>query len=116
MMSGFQLWHVLQSGRSAEQSVRRRRPPTVTPKEASTLKSGDCVTTVHEEETITKHTTSDVSGIYTGVTMADEYLSCCERIQFVVSPFASNHLITNSFYNIHRVIFKLLLPKLLKLW
>ena len=73
-------------------------------KEASTVKSGDCVTTVQGEEAITKHTTSYGSGIYTVVTMADEYLVVNG---VVVSPFASNHLVTNSFYNIHRVIFKL---------
>ena len=59
--------------------------------------------TTKGEDIISDIKTVDSFGIYTVVTASDEYLVVND---IVVSPFASNHMVANNFYNIHRVIYK----------
>ena len=72
-------------------------------KESGSLKVGDCVATINGDEVITTHTTLHGRGIYTVVTASDQNLVVNG---IIASPFASNHLVANSFYNIHRAVYK----------
>ena len=72
-------------------------------KEANSLRVNDCVSTIDGEEIITDKTSMLGNGIYTVVTAADEYLVVNGVL---VSPFASNHMVANAFYNIHRAIYE----------
>jgi len=72
-------------------------------KVASSLKPTDCLMTIAGEEVITTVTSSVSTGVYTVVTAADGLLVVNGVI---ASPFASNHLIANALYNVHRALYK----------
>jgi len=69
--------------------------------QAGSLKTGDCVQTVSGSETIASVTTVAAEGIYTVVTKHDGLLIVNG---IIASPFAVNHLVANSFYNIVRFV------------
>ena len=69
---------------------------------ANDLKINDCIQTVSGEEVISTVATSHGQGVYTVVTKEDGLLVVNG---VVASPFAVNHVMTNSFYNIHRLLF-----------
>jgi len=73
-------------------------------KEASTLDIGNCLVTVQGEEIITSVISSVSTGISTVVTMDDDKLLVVNGV--IASPFASNHLVANAFYNIHRALYQ----------
>ena len=69
---------------------------------AGSLKSGECVHTVSGTEMIESVTSVIAEGIYTVVTKHDGLLIVNG---IVASPFAVNHLVANSFYNIVRFVY-----------
>jgi hypothetical protein len=69
---------------------------------AGSLKVGECVQTVSGSEMIASVTTVVAEGIYTVVTKHDGLLIVNG---IVASPFAVNHLVANSFYNIVRFVY-----------
>ena len=75
---------------------------TLSLKESGSLKIGECVATLKGEESIIASVTSYGKGIYTVVTVSDDYLVVNG---IIASPFSSNHLVANSFYSIHRAIY-----------
>ena len=70
---------------------------------ADEIKINDCVKTVDGEEAIATVTAAPGQGIYTVVTKLDGLLVVNG---IVASPFASNHLVANTFYNIYRALHK----------
>ena len=78
--------------------------------QADKLKANDCVRTTKGEEIVTATSTAPGRGIYTVVTKLDALLVVNGVI---ASSFASNHLVANSFYNIHRILYNLT-PSLVK--
>ena len=66
---------------------------------------GSCVQTTSGEESIITISVAAGRGIYTVVTKADGLLVVNG---VMASPFASNHLVANSFYNIHRMVSNLI--------
>ena len=70
---------------------------------ANDLKINDCIQTVSGEEVISTVATSHGQGVYTVVTKEDGLLVVNG---VVASPFAVNHVMTNSFYNIHLLLYK----------
>ena len=71
---------------------------------ADSLNINDCLLTTSGEDVITAITFVKGHGVYTVVTK-DGALIVVNGI--VASPFAVNHLLADSFYNIHRFLFKL---------
>ena len=72
--------------------------------QAGSLKAGMCVETVSGSEMVASVNTVVSSGIYTVVTKHDGLLIVNG---IVASPFAVNHLIANSFYNIVRTLYSM---------
>jgi len=72
--------------------------------QAGSLKVGECVQTVSGAEVISSVNTITAQGIYTVVTKHDGLLIVNG---IVASPFAVNHLVANSFYNILRSVYGL---------
>ena len=70
--------------------------------QAGSLKIGECVQTVSGAETVSAITSVISEGIYTVVTKHDGLLIVNG---IVASPFAVNHLVANSFYNIVRFVY-----------
>lgn len=73
--------------------------------QAGSLKAGECVQTVSGAEAIASISTVESEGIYTVVTKHDGLLIVNG---VVASPFAVNHLVTNSFYNIVRLMYRVM--------
>jgi len=69
--------------------------------QVGSLKIGECVQTVSGEEVVSFVSVVIGEGIYTVVPMKDALLVVNGVI---ASPFAVNHLLANSFYNIHRFV------------
>jgi hypothetical protein len=74
-------------------------------KQADTLEIGMCVQTVSAVEIVVSIERVSGDGIYTLITL-DGGLIVVNDI--VASPFAVNHQVVDSFYNIHRVIYRLI--------
>lgn len=70
--------------------------------QAGSLKVDECVQTVSGIEAVASVTTVAAEGIYTVITKYDGLLIVNG---VVASPFALNHLVTNSFYNIVRFVY-----------
>ena len=70
--------------------------------QAGSLKAGECVQTVSGVEVIASVKSVVSQGIYTIVTKHDGLLIVNG---IVASPFAVNHLVANSFYNILRLVY-----------
>ena len=72
---------------------------------AGSLRDGDCLQTVSGSEVVSATITSESQGVHTVVTASSDDLLVVNGI--VASPFAANHLVANSFYNIHRALHKI---------
>lgn len=72
--------------------------------QAGSLTSGQCVQTISGLEPVIAVTNVASEGIYTVVTKHDGLLIVNG---IVVSPFAVNHLVTNAFYNIMRLVYSI---------
>lgn len=71
--------------------------------EANSLKVGDCLATVDNKEVIVDVSLVSDFGIYTIVTMSNDFIV----VNGVwTSPFSSNHYVPNAFYFFHRMIYK----------
>jgi hypothetical protein len=70
-------------------------------KKKNSLKTGNCVQTTIGEEIISALSTTPGRGVYTVVTKSDGLLVING---VMASPFASNHVMANSFYSIHRML------------
>ena len=68
---------------------------------ASNVRVGDCIMTVSGEETVSAVEAVQGEGLYTIVTKA-EYLVVNG---IIVSPFGTNHMAANFYYNIHRFLY-----------
>jgi Hint module len=68
---------------------------------ASNVRVGDCIMTVSGEQTVSAVETVKGEGLYTIVTTA-EYLVVND---ILVSPFGTNHMAANLYYNIHRFLY-----------
>jgi len=69
--------------------------------QASSVRVGECVHTVTGEEAVVSNVQVAGKGVYTIVTNED--LVVVNNI--VASPFAVNHVVANSFYNLHRAVY-----------
>lgn len=70
---------------------------------ASSLKTGDFVSTVSGTESIVAITPVIGRGIFTAVT-TNEYIVVNG---FVASPFGTNHKVAHAFYSVHRALYRL---------
>lgn len=71
--------------------------------EAKTVVSGHCVLTVDGQEVVSSNQdTGSQDGLYTVVT-EDDFVVVNG---FVASPFSTNHVVANAFYNVHRMAFQ----------
>jgi Hint module len=68
---------------------------------ASKVRVGDCIMTVSGEEAVSAVETVKGEGLYTIVTTA-EYLVVND---ILVSPFGTNHMAANLYYNTHRFLY-----------
>ncbi len=84
---------------------------------AASVKIGQCLLTVAGAEAVVQsRIVHSSSGLYTLVTL-DGDLVVVNGI--IASPFALNHVVVDSFYNIHRLLYRyswLLLPRRLLQW
>lgn len=69
---------------------------------ASDVAIGGCLSTVNGLEVVTEVSRSSARGIYTVVTAHKDGLIVVDGV--VSSSFAINHMIPNTFYNIHRAV------------
>lgn len=74
---------------------------TLSLKFASKVSVGDCINTISGQEKVSIVQSVRGQGLYTIVTN-EEYLVVNG---IIVSPFGSNHLIANLYYNIHRFVY-----------
>jgi hypothetical protein len=74
---------------------------TLSLKYASKVSVGDCINTISGQEKVSMVQSVRGQGLYTIVTN-DEYLVVNG---IIVSPFGSNHLMANLYYNIHRFVY-----------
>jgi Hint module len=68
---------------------------------ASNVRVGDCIMTVSGEDTVSAVEAVQGEGLYTIITTA-EYLVVNG---IIVSPFGTNHMAANIYYNIHRFLY-----------
>ena len=68
---------------------------------ASSVNLGDCVMTVSGKDTVSTVETVQGKGLYTIVTK-EEYVVVNG---IIASPFATNHMLANLFYNLHRFVY-----------
>lgn len=78
--------------------------------QVGSLKVGECVQTISGAQTVASVSAVESHGIYTVVTQHDGLLIVNG---IVSSPFAVNHLVANSFYNILRVVHRVF-PSIIK--
>ena len=71
---------------------------------ADMLNVSDCVKSLSGEEVIISTKSAPGQGVYTAVTKKNALLVVNG---IMASPFATNHLVATSFYNIHRFVYKL---------
>jgi hypothetical protein len=69
-------------------------------KRAASVKVGECVLTVAGDERVVSNVDEGGAGVYTAVTMEKDALLVVNGI--VASPFAVNHAVGNTFYQLHR--------------
>jgi hypothetical protein len=74
-------------------------------------KSASCLRTVDGDEAVASIKTFESRGVYSAVTLDNEYL-VVDAV--VASPFAMAHGFVNTYYGLHRAIYKLS-PSLMKL-
>jgi len=74
-------------------------------------KSASCLRTVDGNEAVASIKTFESRGVYSAVTLDNEYL-VVDAV--VASPFAMAHGFVNTYYGLHRAIYKLS-PSLMKL-
>lgn len=72
--------------------------------QAGSLALGQCVQSISGLEPITAVTNVPSEGVYTVITKYDGLLIVND---IVASPFAVNHLVTNAFYNIIRLVYNI---------
>ena len=70
---------------------------------ASQVSAGDCIMTVSGEENVASVDTVQGEGVYTIVTK-EEY-TVVNGI--IASPFGTNHMLANLYYNTHRLLYGL---------
>jgi len=71
-------------------------------KTASSVQVGECVQTVAGEERVVSNVQEAGKGVYTVVTKEDGLLVVNG---IVASPFAVNHAVANTFYQLHRAVY-----------
>ena len=69
---------------------------------AEEVRVGDCVQTVNGNEVVASNYVVQSEGIYTVVVQDAEFVVVNK---FVASPFAVNHAVGNSVYNLHRLVY-----------
>jgi hypothetical protein len=70
---------------------------------AESIKTGDCVLTPTGAEQVVRTSVTEGEGVYTVVTTETSGLLVVDGI--VASSFGFNHAITNTYYNLHRVMY-----------